>query len=190
MSERSDLPYLDATGLMMHGGTIVDATIIAAPPSTKNKDGERDSEMHQIKKCNERFFGMKVYSGVDAEIGYVYTITSTAANVHDSNEAVRLLHADMKSCTVLQDTLAYLKGANEHLSRIDYRINQRLSSSKCPNGYRGLDRGKVIERQKSTSISYVVSSGKSSDVYQSQTDNRSLCGITMPIWESYAQEAA
>ncbi len=101
---------LDVAGLMMHGGTIVDATIIAAPPSTKNKNGGRNPEMHQTKKGNEWYFGMKVDSGVDAGSGYVHTITSTAANVHDSNEAVKLRVQMMKSCTATQDILAYLKG--------------------------------------------------------------------------------
>lgn len=144
---------LDAAGLMMHGGTIVDATIIAAPPSTKNKDGGRDPEMHQTKKGNEWYFGMKVHSGVDAGSGYVHTITGTAANVHDSNEAAKLLRADDE---VMYGDSGYLGVSekdevknDEHLSRIDYRINQRPSSNKCPDGYRGLNWGKVIEHQKS-----------------------------------------
>ena len=77
---------LEKAGLIMHGGTIVDATIIAAPSSTKNRDGKRDEEMHQVKKGNQWHFGMKVHSGVDAGSGYVHTITGTAANVHDVNE--------------------------------------------------------------------------------------------------------
>ena len=74
---------LIAAGLMMQGGTIVDATIIHAPSSTKNKTGKRDPEMHQVKKGNEWHFGMKVHVGVDAGTGYVHTITGTAANEHD-----------------------------------------------------------------------------------------------------------
>ncbi|MCR5002535.1 MAG: IS5 family transposase, partial [Lachnospiraceae bacterium] len=77
---------LDKAGLMMHGGTIVGATIVAAPKSTKNQDGKRDPEMHQTKKGNEWYFGMKVHAGVDAGTGYVHTITGTAANVHDVAE--------------------------------------------------------------------------------------------------------
>lgn len=68
----------------MQVGTIVDATIIHAPSSTKNKTGKRDPEMHQVKKGNEWHFGMKVHAGVDAGTGYVHTITGTAANEHDS----------------------------------------------------------------------------------------------------------
>ena len=65
---------LEAAGLMMHGGTIVDATLIAAPPSTKNKEGKRDEEMHQSKKGNQWYFGMKVHAGADAGSGYVHTM--------------------------------------------------------------------------------------------------------------------
>ena len=62
---------LDAAGLIMHGGTIVDATITSAPSSTKNKDGKRDPEMHQTKKGNQWYHGMKVHAGADAGSGYV-----------------------------------------------------------------------------------------------------------------------
>ena len=82
---------LQAAGLMMHGGTIVDATLIAAPPSTKNKDGERDPEMHQTRKGKQWYFGMKIHSGVDAGSGYVHTITATAANVSDVTEVHHLI---------------------------------------------------------------------------------------------------
>ena len=66
-------------GLMLKTGTVVDATIIAAPSSTKNKDGERDPEMHQTKKGNQWHFGMKAHIGVDAESGLVHTVIGTAA---------------------------------------------------------------------------------------------------------------
>lgn len=79
-------------GLMLKTGTIVDATIIAAPSSTKNKDGERDPEMHQTKKGNEWHFGMKAHIGVDAESGLVHTVIGTAANVNDVTQAASLLH--------------------------------------------------------------------------------------------------
>ena len=82
---------LEEVGLMMHGGTIVDTTIIAAPLSTKNKDGRRDPEMHQTKKGGQWYHGMKVHSGVDAGSGYVHTITGTAANVHDIKETSKLI---------------------------------------------------------------------------------------------------
>jgi IS5 family transposase len=79
-------------GLMLKTGTVVDATIIAAPSSTKNKTGERDPEMHQTKKGNQWHFGMKAHIGVDAESGLVHTVIGTAANVNDVTQATQLLH--------------------------------------------------------------------------------------------------
>ncbi|SFD76483.1 transposase, IS5 family [Massilia yuzhufengensis] len=79
---------------MMREGTIVDATLIAAPPSTKNKDGERDPEMHQSKKGNDWHFGMKAHVGVDAASGLVHTVIGTAGNVSDVTQAGALLHGD------------------------------------------------------------------------------------------------
>jgi IS5 family transposase len=81
-------------GLMLKTGTAVDATLIAAPSSTKNDKGERDPEMHQTKKGNQWHFGMKAHSGVDAESGLVHTVTTTAANAHDITQAHALLHGD------------------------------------------------------------------------------------------------
>jgi IS5 family transposase len=75
--------YLGDRGLMLRQGTVVDATIIHAPSSTKNKDGKRDPEMHQTKKGNMYFFGMKAHIGVDAESGLVHSLVCTAANVAD-----------------------------------------------------------------------------------------------------------
>jgi IS5 family transposase len=79
-------------GLMLKTGTVVDATIIAAPSSTKNKSGERDPEMHQTKKGKQWHFGMKAHIGVDAESGLVHTVIGTAANVNDVTQAGALLH--------------------------------------------------------------------------------------------------
>ncbi|WP_175817732.1 IS5 family transposase [Burkholderia diffusa] len=79
-------------GLMMKEGTLVDATIIAAPPSTKNTEKSRDPEMHQTKKGNEWHFGMKAHVGVDAESGLVHSVIGTAANVSDVSQAHALLH--------------------------------------------------------------------------------------------------
>ena len=74
----------------------MDASIIEAPASTKNRAGERDPEMHQTKKGNEWSFGMKVHVGADAETGVVHSMTTTPANVHDVTEAHRLLHGGEK----------------------------------------------------------------------------------------------
>jgi IS5 family transposase len=86
--------HLAEKGLMMREGTIVDATLIAAPPSTKNKDGERDPGMHQSKKGNDWHFGMKAHIGVDAASGLVHTLIGTAGNVSDVTQAHALLHGD------------------------------------------------------------------------------------------------
>ena len=116
-------------GWIMRGGSIVDATIIAAPSSTKNATGERDPEMHQTKKGNQWYFGMKAHIGVDAGTGYVHSVTCTAANVHDLDEAVNLVRADDE---VVYCDAGY-QGAQkrpeftgeEQLSRIEWRIAAR-----------------------------------------------------------------
>mgnify|MGYP003623457378 CR=1 FL=1 len=121
-----------ATGHIMKGGSIVDATIIDAPSSTKNAEKARDPEMHQTKKGNQWRFGMKCHAGVDAGSGLVHTITATPANVHDIVEASKLIRDDDQ---VLYGDSGYvgLKKREEvasdtHLSSIDYRINRRPSS--------------------------------------------------------------
>ncbi len=76
----------------MRQGTIVDATIIAAPPATKNKSKARDPEMHQTKKGNQWHFGMKAHIGVDVASGVVHTLTGTAANEADINQMAAVLH--------------------------------------------------------------------------------------------------
>jgi len=83
---------LQARGLMLKEGTAVDATLIAAPSSTKNKDGRRDPEMHQTKKGNQWHFGMKAHIGVDADSGLVHTVVATSANVNDVTQAAALVH--------------------------------------------------------------------------------------------------
>ena len=83
-----------ANGMKLSGGTIVDATMIAAPPSTKNQDKSRDPEMHQTKKGNEWHFGMKLHIGVDSQTGLIHSASVTAANVHDSHQVPNLLHGE------------------------------------------------------------------------------------------------
>jgi IS5 family transposase len=81
-------------GLMLKQGKIVDATIIAAPSSTKNDSGTRDPEMHQMRKGKQWYFGMKAHVGSDAETGLVHTVEGTAANVADVTVASDLLHGE------------------------------------------------------------------------------------------------
>lgn len=84
--------HLEGLGMLMRHGTIVDATLISAPSSTKNKEGKRDPDMHQTRKGQQYYFGMKAHIGVDMESGLVHTVTCTAANVADITEAANLLH--------------------------------------------------------------------------------------------------
>ncbi|MDO9616451.1 MAG: IS5 family transposase [Pseudomonas sp.] len=86
--------YLGDRGLSLRQGTIVDATLINAPSSTKNKDGKRDPEMHQTKKGNQYYFGMKAHIGVDDESGLVHSVVGTAANVADVTQVDKLLHGE------------------------------------------------------------------------------------------------
>lgn len=107
---------LMANGMRLSGGTIVDATLIAAPPSTKNQDKTRDPEMHQAKKGNQWHFGMKLHIGADSKTGLVHSASVTAANVHDSHQVPNLLHG---SETRLYGDSAYRgKDQRERLKQI------------------------------------------------------------------------
>ncbi|GAB0153850.1 IS5-like element ISVch5 family transposase [Marinobacterium sp. BA1] len=86
--------WLSEAGVLLKEGSLVDATIIEAPNSTKNKTGERDPEMYQTKKGNQWHFGMKAHIGVDARTGITHSFTTTAANEHDLNQADQLLHGE------------------------------------------------------------------------------------------------
>ena len=116
-------------GWIMRGGSIVDATIIAAPSSTKNAAGTRDPQMHQTRKGNQWYFGMKAHIGSDAGTGYVHSVTATAANVHDLDQAVNVVRADDQ---VVYCDAGY-QGASkrpeiaddEHLSTIQWRVAAR-----------------------------------------------------------------
>src|SRR5690625_2810430 len=84
--------YLDENGMKVSRGTNVDATIINAPSSTKNKKGERDPEMHQTRKGNQWYFGMKAHVGVDSKTKLIHSMVATSAKVHDSQVWSELLH--------------------------------------------------------------------------------------------------
>ena len=150
---------LEEHGQMMRGGSVLDATILNAPSSTKNADKARDPEMHQTKKGGEWYFGMKAHIGVDAGSGYIHTVTATAANIHDIEEAHKLLRPD--------DRVGYGDSGyigimfreeildNPNLKNIDYRINARPSSyRKMPPGY-AQDFERSLERRKSSTRSKV-----------------------------------
>ena len=118
-------------GLMMREGTIVDATIIAAPSSTKNQDGERDPEMHQTKKGNQWHFGMKMHIGVDDTLGLIHSIDTTAANVHDIVPSGNLLHGDEQRVFGDAGYLGIQK-RDEHKQRkdVDWHIAKRPGTRK------------------------------------------------------------
>jgi IS5 family transposase len=126
-------------GWIMRGGSIIDATIIAAPSSTKNATGTRDPEMHQTKKGNQWYFGMKGHIGVDAGTGYVHTVTATPANVHDLDEAAHLVRTDDE---VVYTDSGY-RGAqnrpeiteNEHKSKIEWRVAARKTQLKTMHSH-------------------------------------------------------
>ena len=125
----------DEQGWIMRGWSIVDATIIAAPSSTKNATGERDPEMHQTKKGNQWYFGMKAHIGVDAGTGYIHSVTATSANVHDLDEVTKLVRSDDE---VVYTDAGYQgvdrRGdvvADEHMSSVRWRVAPRKGTLKA-----------------------------------------------------------
>ena len=120
--------YLARHGRKIGTGTIVDATILEAPSSTKNQRGERDPEMHQTRKGNEWHFGMKAHVGVDAETKLVHTVAATAANVADSKMLGALLHGE--ETAVWGDQAYQGQGAvlAEHAPEAEDRICRRWRS--------------------------------------------------------------
>ena len=121
--------FMEEHGRIMHGGTIVDATIIDAPKSTKNEENSRDPEMHQTKKGNQWYFGAKMHVGADAGSGLIHTVKVTSANIHDAAVAHELLREDDE---VMYGDAAYCSVENhpevkndEHLSQIEFRTNKQ-----------------------------------------------------------------
>src|SRR5437763_14827239 len=117
---------LEERGLLMRQGTIVDATIIAAPPSTKNKSKARDPEMHQTKKGNQWHFGMKAHIGVDVASGVVHTVTGTAANEADITQTAALLHGEEQD--VFGD--AGYTGADKRPELEDREVSSNIASKR------------------------------------------------------------
>lgn len=119
---------LGERGMLLRRGTIVDATIISAASSTKNKTGQRDPEMRQTKKGNQWHFGMKAHIGVDAESGLVHTVTGTGANVHDVTQAGDLLHG--QESTVFGDSgyTGVAKREENEARAVDWHIAAKPSA--------------------------------------------------------------
>jgi IS5 family transposase len=116
--------------LFVGKGTIVDATIINAPSSTKNAENKRDPEMHQTRKGKQWYFGMKMHTGVDDGFGLVHTVQGTAANVADVNLFGELLHGGEER--VHGDSAYHSKAlaAQAEASGIEFSVNQRGSKHK------------------------------------------------------------
>ena len=129
-------------GLMLATGTVVDATLVAAPSSTKNKDGERDPEMHQAKKGNQWHFGMKAHIGVDADSGLVHTVIGTAANVSDITQAAALLHG--QESDVFAD--AGYQGVDKRDEVKDLEVKPKWHVAMRPGKRRALDQTRKSHR--------------------------------------------
>jgi IS5 family transposase len=129
---------LSAKGLLLRAGTVVDATLIAAPSSTKNASGERDPQMKQSQKGNQWYFGMKAHIGVDADSGLVHTVRGTAGSVNDVVDANTLLHG--------QETQAWgdagYQGADK---RPDAKDGVRWNIAMRPGKLRQLDKSNFID---------------------------------------------
>ena len=143
--------HLQSAGLLLRQGTIVDATIIAAPSSTKNSTGERDPEMHQTRKGNQWYFGMKAHVGVDAESGLVHSVIGTAANVADVTQAHDLLHGEE---TIAFGDSGYTGVAKrpEHEQAVDWQVAMKpgkrraLGKTRLERIYEAIERLKAQVR--------------------------------------------
>lgn len=138
--------HLEAQGIKVGTGTIVDASIISAPSSTKNKDKKRDPDMHQTKKGNQWYFGMKAHIGVDSKTKVIHAVAVTPANVHDASCLADLLHGE--ETRVWGDSAYQGQGEviREHAPKAKDFINRR---------YRYKDRIDEVERAKNRTKSGV-----------------------------------
>ena len=131
--------HLEEKGLRLSEGTIMDATIINAPSSTKNQDKKRDPDMHSTKKGNQYYFGMKIHVGVDRESRTVHSLVTTPANVHDSKMVEDILHGEENA--VFGDS-AYMGKTDE----IAKKAPQALDLTQT----RGTKNRKLTEEEKET----------------------------------------
>jgi IS5 family transposase len=142
--------YLAENGLKVNRGTIVDATIIDAPTSTKNKDKARDPDMHQTRKGNQWYFGMKTHIGVDNQTKLIHSVAVTAANVHDSQLLGDLLHGDEThvwgdSAYAGQKNLLYEQAPNakDFTQKKGSRYRQLTEAEQSANRYKSKIRSRV-----------------------------------------------
>jgi len=130
--------YLASQGIRISNGTIVDATIISAPSSTKNSTKERDPEMHQTKKGNQYYFGAKAHIGVDSKEGVVHSVCTSAASVHDKHMLPDLLHGNEKKVWGDAGYQGQTEAIHEAAPQAQDMTNRRVKKSK----------GKVDEEEK------------------------------------------
>ena len=123
--------HLKAKQLMMKEGTIVDATIISAPSSTKNAEGRRDPQMHQTRKGNQWYFGMKAHIGADAKSGLVHSLEGTPANVSDVSQTKHLLHGEEKSVHADAGYTGVEKREEFEGSKIEWMVAQKKGRLKA-----------------------------------------------------------
>jgi len=142
--------YLAENGLKVSRGTIVDATIINAPTSAKNKDKARDPDMHQTRKGNQWYFGMKTHIGVDNQTKLIHSVAVTAANVHDSQLLGDLLHGDEThvwgdSAYAGQKKLLYEKApyAKDFTQKKGSRYRKLTEAEQSANRYKSKIRSRV-----------------------------------------------
>lgn len=143
--------HLASQGFKVSTGTIVDATIISAPSSTKNRSGERDPEMHQTKKGNEWHFGMKAHIGVDSRTKIIHSVVASAANVHDSLALPVLLHG--------QETRVWGDSAYQGQTEV-IRACAPLARDMTHRRYRFGGRTDVVEQRKNRNKSRVRARGE------------------------------
>lgn len=120
---------LAAHGLLLKSGTVVDATLIAAPSSTKNSSGKRDPQMHQVKKGKQWHFGMKAHIGADADSGLVHSVIGTAANVNDVTQGHALLHG--QECAVFADAGYQGASKRQQATGVDWHVAMRPGKRKA-----------------------------------------------------------
>ncbi len=125
--------HLQRNGLLLREGTIVDATIISAPTSTKNKQGKRDPEMCQTKKGDQWYFGMKMHIGVDETLGVIHSMETAAANVHDITQTERLLYGKEVTCYGDAGYLGVEKREELKDKEIKWEIAERPGKRKTMN---------------------------------------------------------
>jgi IS5 family transposase len=142
--------YLDSKGIRIARGTIVDATIIAAPSSTKNSKKERDPQMHQTKKGNQYYFGAKAHIGVDSKEGVVHSVCTSAASVHDKHMLPDLLHGEENKVWGDAGYQGQTKVIHEAAPKAQDMTNRRVKTKqgvdeveKCKNRTKSRVRAKV-----------------------------------------------